>query len=329
MLMAKAINKIDRRISVAPMMACTDRHYRYFARLISKHTLLYSEMVSANAIIHGDRNKLLGFNAEEHPVALQLGGSDPQALAICAKIGEDFGYDEINLNVGCPSDRVQSGQFGACLMKMPTLVANCVAAMTRAVSIPVTVKIRIGVDDQDSYPELCKFITEVATAGCTTFIVHARKAWLSGLSPKDNRNIPPLRYEVVYQLKRDFPELEIIINGGIKCLEDIDKHLAHVDGVMIGREAYSNPWLLASFDQYLTKTGSEANIKDVILAYLPYIARELAHGAKLRALSRHLIGLFQGQPGARHWRRYLSEHAGADLRGIQVVKSALELVEPY
>lgn len=309
------------------MMACTDRHYRMLARLISQQTLLYTEMVTAPAVIHGDRDKLLGYNQEEHPIALQLGGSDPAQLAECARIAEAYGYDEINLNVGCPSDRVQSGRFGACLMKEPALVAECVASMRKSVSVPVTVKTRIGVDQQDSYEELVHFVERVRQAGCHVFIIHARKAWLKGLSPRENRNIPPLKYEVVYQLKKDFPDLEIIINGGIKTNEEIKQHLAHVDGVMIGREAYANPWLLARWDGDFFHADVECpNVFSVLGRYMPYVARQLAAGTKLRHMTRHLVGLFQGQPGARRWRRYLSEHGGDNERGVGVIERALEFV---
>ena len=309
------------------MMDCTDRHYRMLMRQISRHVLLYTEMVTTGAIIHGDRERLLGYTPAEHPLALQIGGSDPKALAECAKMAQDLGYAEVNLNVGCPSDRVQSGHFGACLMKSPQLVADGVAAMQATVQIPVTVKTRIGVDDQDSYPELQFFIDQVAKAGCQSFILHARKAWLKGLSPRENREIPPLRYDVVYQLKRDFPSLEIIINGGIKTLDEMQKHLQHVDGVMIGREAYSNPYLFAAVDQlFYGATAEPLSGKMVIAKYLPYVAEQLAKGVPLRRLTRHLVGLFQGQPGARRWRRYLSENAGQQTGGVDVIHQALALV---
>lgn len=313
-------------ISVAPMMDCTDRHYRYFARLLSRHTLLYTEMVTSGAIIHGDREKLLGYEAFEHPLAMQLGGSNPRELAEAAKISEDYGYAQINLNVGCPSDRVQAGRFGACLMKEPQLVADCISAMRAVVSLPVTVKTRIGVDAQDSYEQLVNFTELVAQAECRTFVVHARKAWLNGLSPRENREVPPLRYEVVYQLKRDFPSLEIVINGGIKTVADIHTHLRFVDGVMVGREAYANPWLLTNFDKIITgECLQPAEIKSVIAAYLPYVTKQLAAGVRLRALTRHLMGLFRGQPRGKYWRRYLSENSGSDARGVEVIREALRL----
>ncbi len=293
------------------MMDCTDRHYRRLMRLITRHALLYSEMITTGAVIHGDRERLLGFNVEEHPVALQLGGSEPKALLTSAKIVEDYGYDEVNLNVGCPSTRVQSGQFGACLMKQPELVAECFSAMRSTFSIPVTVKTRIGVDDQDSFEHLCHFISTVAEAGCETFILHARKAWLKGLSPRENREIPPLQYDAVYRLKQQFPNLDIIINGGIKTIEDIQGHLQRVDGVMIGREAYSNPYYFSTIDSLFFRDKNDSKSrKDVVLQYLPYVASQLAKGVPLRHLTRHLIGLFQGIPGAKNWRRHLSENIG-------------------
>jgi tRNA-dihydrouridine synthase A len=308
------------------MMDWTDRHDRYFLRLIAPHVLLYTEMVTSQALIYGDVPRHLSFHPAEHPIALQLGGSDPKQLAECAKLGQSYGYDEINLNVGCPSERVQSGRFGACLMLEPQLVAECVAAMQAVVSIPVTIKCRIGVDNQDSYNELANFIKVVSHAGCKTFIIHARKAWLNGLSPKENREVPPLQYESVYQLKQDYPELTIIINGGIKTLADIDNHLQKVDGVMIGREAYTNPYFLAEIEK--TYFGNENTLSrtDVIHSLLPYVSHQLANGVKLSSITRHVLGLFQNQKGARIWRRYLSEHAykvGAD---IDVLLNALASV---
>lgn len=290
-------------ISVAPMMNCTDRHERYFLRLIAPSILLYSEMITTKALIHGNVDRHLLFHAAEHPVALQLGGSDPKELAHCAKLGEDYGYDEINLNVGCPSDRVQSGMFGACLMLKPALVAECVASMINAVKIPVTVKCRIGVDEQDSYEHLCNFIRVIHQAGCNTFIIHARKAWLKGLSPKENREIPPLQYDVVKQVKKDFPELTIVINGGIKTLTEIDEHLKGVDGVMIGREAYSNPfWLAAIEKKYFTNNYSITR-EEVLEKFKPYIEEQLSHGVRLSSITRHILGLYRGEKGARIWRR--------------------------
>jgi len=301
---------------VAPMMEWTDRHCRYFHRLLTQRALLYTEMVTTGALLHGDHRHILAYCPEEHPLALQLGGSSPRDLAVCAKMAEDFGYDEVNLNVGCPSDRVQNGRFGACLMAEPGLVADCVAAMAAAVRIPVTVKTRIGIDDQDSYPELAHFIGAVAQGGCRRFIVHARKAWLSGLSPKQNRELPPLRYEVVYQLTTDFPRLTFILNGGLTALGQIEAILAKVDGVMVGREAYYNPYFLAEVDQRIF--GEKKPIlsrAEAVARLLPYLRQQLASGVRLNSVTRHLIGLFHGQYGGRAFRRYLSENAtkpGAD-----------------
>lgn len=291
-------------------MDWTDRHCRYFHRLLSKQALLYTEMVTTGALIHGDHHRFLQFNGEEHPLALQLGGCNPRELAICAKMAEDYGYDEVNLNVGCPSDRVQNGRFGACLMAEPELVAACVAAMVGVVNIPVTVKSRIGIDDKDSYPELVHFISTVAGAGCRRFIVHARKAWLSGLSPKQNREVPPLRYDVVYQLKIDFPQLEIILNGGVTSLDQAEQLLQHVDGVMVGREAYQNPYVLADVDRRLFGMVAEAPSRaEIIARLLPYINQQLSAGVRLNSVARHVLGLFHGEYGGRAFRRYLSEHA--------------------
>ncbi len=309
-------NMINRRFSVAPMLDWTDRHCRYFHRLLSKHALLYTEMVTTGALIHGDKHRFLQFNASENPVAFQLGGSNPKDLAVCAKMVEEYGYDEINLNVGCPSDRVQNGSFGACLMAEPALVAECIAAMSQVVSIPVTVKSRIGIDDKDSYEELVQFIGTIADTGCKTFIVHARKAWLKGLSPKQNREVPPLDYERVYQLKRDFPGLEIIINGGITTLEQASGMLDQVDGVMVGREAYQNPYILAGVDNLLYGDIKEkVSRQEIVQTLIPYIQEQLRLGLRLNNVSRHILGLFHGEPGARGWRRYISENvskAGAD-----------------
>ena len=315
------------RFSVAPMLDWTDRHCRYFLRLLSRHTLLYTEMVTTGAIIHG-KGDYLAYSEEEHPVALQLGGSDPQALAQCARLAAERGYDEINLNVGCPSDRVQNGRFGACLMADAALVADCVKAMRDVVSIPVTVKTRIGIDDQDSYEFLCDFVGTVAdNGGCDTFIIHARKAWLSGLSPKENREIPPLDYPRVYQLKRDFPGLTMSINGGIKSLAEAKNHLAHMDGVMVGREVYQNPGMLAAVDREIFgATTVDADPVAVVRAMYPYIERELSRGCYLGHITRHMLGLFQGIPGARQWRRYLSENAHKAGADIQVLEQALLLV---
>ncbi len=312
------------RFSIAPMLDWTDRHCRYFHRLLSEHTLLYTEMVTTGAIIHG-KGDFLQFSQQEHPVALQLGGSNPVDLAHCAKLAEERGYDEVNLNVGCPSDRVQNGKFGACLMAEPELVADCMAAMREVVNIPVTVKTRIGIDDQDSYEFLTRFIAMVSEkGGVDQFTIHARKAWLSGLSPKENREIPELDYPRTYQLKQDFPDLTIAINGGVKTIEDSLTHLEHLDGVMVGREAYQNPYLLAEVDQKIF--GSDRPIKkrrQVVQEMLPYIEQEMAAGASLGHITRHMLGLFQAMPGARQWRRYISENAHKSGAGIEVVEAAL------
>jgi tRNA-dihydrouridine synthase A len=292
------------------MLDWTDRHCRYFLRLISKHVVLYTEMVTTGAILRGNRERFLDFDPSEHPLALQLGGSEPGDLAECAQYGERWGYDEINLNVGCPSDKVQSGSFGACLMITPQLVADCVKAMRDRVTIDVTVKHRIGVDDHDSYPELCDFIGTISNAGCSTFIVHARKAWLQGLSPKENREIPPLSYETVHQLKRDFPQLEIIVNGGITSLQQTASQLQYVDGVMIGREAYHNPWILSQADHLIfDEDKTSGNRHQIVEALIPYVDKELSQGTPINRISRHILGLFQGRPGARKWRRMISEEA--------------------
>ncbi len=318
---------VDRRFCVAPMLDWTDRHCRYFHRLLSQHALLYTEMVTTGAILHGDAQRLLQFDPAEHPVALQLGGSDPAALAECARRAEQWGYDEINLNVGCPSDRVQNGMFGACLMAEPQRVADCVTAMQQAVSIPITVKHRIGIDDQDSYAFLCQFIDSVADAGCRTFIVHARKALLKGLSPKQNRDIPPLDYERVYLLKQDYPQLEIIINGGIKTLDDCQQHLQQLDGVMVGREAYQNPLLLAEVDQNLYG-GEPIDLDRMLLQLCDYCEQQLAEGAQLGWITRHVLGLYQGQPGARRFRRFISENGFRADADVDILKQALALVNP-
>ncbi len=301
---------LDRRFSVAPMMEYTDRHERYFLRLISRRALLYTEMITADAVIHGDRQRLLAFSPAEHPIALQLGGSDPDRMARAAAIGQDYGYDEININVGCPSDRVQSGRFGACLMAEPDLVAACVTAMGSATNVPITVKSRIGIDDHDSYEFLHHFIETVAAAGCRSFIIHARKAILSGLSPKQNREVPPLHYDRAYRVKADFPELEIIVNGGIDSLEQCQLHLQHVDGVMLGRAVYQAPYLLAEVDRTLfADTAAPPSREDLIRAIQPYIAEQMDRGVRLNAITRHMLGLYYGQPGARAWRRHISERS--------------------
>ncbi len=319
---------VNRTLSVAPMMDCTDRFDRYFLRLISPHALLYTEMITTGAILHGDRDRHLSFHAAEHPVAVQLGGSDPDDLARAAEIAAGYDYDEVNLNVGCPSDRVQSGRFGACLMQEPALVADCVKAMRSAVSIPVTVKSRIGVDDQDDYDDLKRFVDTVAAAGCETFIVHARKAWLSGLSPKQNREVPPLRYALVHRLKRDFPDLEIVINGGIADLDQAADQLDHVDGVMIGRAAYHDPYMLADAGRLLFgDTAPKPDRHAILERYIPFVEAELARGVPLQRMTRHIIGLFNGCRGARAWRRFLSENAFRRGAGAQVIREAAALVD--
>ena len=310
------------------MMDWTDRHCRYFLRLLSRHTRLYTEMVNTGAILRGDAGRHLRFDPSEHALALQLGGSEPQALAQSAAIGAEYGYDEINLNCGCPSDRVQEGRFGACLMAEPQRVAAAVAAMRAACSIPVTVKCRIGIDDSEDYVFLRAFVETVAAAGCEVFVIHARKAWLSGLSPKENREIPPLRYEQVYRLKQEFPQLAIAINGGIRTLDDCEQHLRHVDGVMLGREAYENPYLLAQVDQRLFgDTQAPPTRAEAAMRLRPYVERELAGGTPLGQITRHILGLYKGQPGGRAFRRHLSEHAHRKQAGWAVIEDALELTE--
>lgn len=319
--------KQSHRLSVAPMLDWTNRDFRYFLRLLSKHSLLYTEMVTTGALIHGQRERFLGHDVSEYPLALQLGGSDPDALAVCAKLGEEAGYSEINLNVGCPSDRVQSGSFGACLMAEPKLVAEGVVAMRAEVNIPVTIKTRLGIDELDSYDFLTDFIAQVAGAGCDIFILHARKAWLQGLSPKENRDIPPLNYDRVYQIKEDFPQLHIDINGGIQTLAQAQQHLTHVDGVMMGRAIYHDPYLLAEADSLLFDDDHKVLSRhDVIRAMLPYIEQRMIEGRPVKSITRHLLGLFQGQKGAKAWRRYLSEHAHLEGAGLDVIEKALELV---
>lgn len=307
-MLSAASSLPPRRVCVAPMLDWTDRHYRYFARHITQHTWLYTEMVTTGALLHGDVPRHLRFDPIESPIALQLGGSEPSDLARCAKLAADWGYDEVNLNVGCPSERVQRGAFGACLMQEPTLVADCVKAMRDAVSLPITVKHRIGIDDTEHYGFVADFVGQVAEAGCETFIVHARKAILKGLSPKENREIPPLKYETVYQLKRNFPALEIIVNGGIKTTAEMAQHLEQVDGVMLGREAYHNPYLMATFDADFFGDATPPLSRHAVLeAMLPYLTRELAEGNKMHNITRHILGLFQGQTGARRFRQVLSD----------------------
>ncbi len=315
---------IDRTFCVAPMLDWTDRHCRYFLRLISQHAVLYTEMITTGAIIHGDTEHHLRMDAFEHPVALQLGGSDPADLALACKLAAKYDYAEINLNCGCPSDRVQNGMFGAVMMKNAQITANCVAAMRDAVDLPITVKHRIGVDDYDSYEFLRDFVGTVAASGCEVFLVHARKAWLKGLSPKQNREIPELNYDRVYQLKQDFPQLEIIINGGVTTLEESRVHLQHLDGVMIGREAYTNPYLLATVDQELYgATNAIKSRRQIGEEFLQYVDTEMSNGTKLSAMTRHILGLFHGMPGARQFRRHISENAFKPSATIEVLTTAL------
>jgi tRNA-dihydrouridine synthase A len=324
----KSPKSYDFLFSVAPMMDWTDRHCRVFHRLMTKRARLYTEMLTSSAIIHGDRNRLLGFDGSEHPVALQLGGSDARDLATSSKIGEDFGYDEINLNVGCPSDRVRDGRFGACLMAEPELVAVCVAAMKRAVKIPVTVKCRIGIDDQDPEAALDGLARGVVAAGADALIVHARKAWLNGLSPRENRDIPPLDYDRVYRLRRALPDVPIIINGGIASVAEAKHHLAHVDGVMLGRAAYQEPWRLLSVDpEIFGEPAPFAAIKDVFAAMMPYIERELAKGTRLHSITRHFVGAFHAVPGARAFRRHLAENGVKPGARTEVLRDAMALVD--
>lgn len=313
-------------LSVAPMLDWTDRHCRYFYRTMSKNVVLYTEMVTTGAILFG-KGDYLGFNDEEHPIVLQLGGSDPEAMTKCAVIAEQQGYDEININVGCPSDRVQNGQFGACLMAEPVLVAECVSQMQSKVNIPVTVKSRIGIDDQDSYEFLHKFIDTVSQAGCSHFIVHARKAWLSGLSPKQNREVPPLDYQRVYNIKNDFSSLEISINGGIKTYEEVNSHLQHIDGVMIGREVYQNPYMLSQADQLVWQDKRPAISRPDVVAHMSeYIDRYVIDGGRVWHVVRHMLGLCNGLPGAKQYRRYLSENAGREHADSKVLREAFSLV---
>ena len=319
---------IDRRLSVAPMMDCTDRHFRYLVRLVTRRTLLYTEMVTSAALVHGRRDHLLDFAEEEHPIALQLGGSDPGELARCARFAAERGFDEINLNVGCPSDRVRSGRFGACLMAEPQVVAQCVEAMHAAGGLPVTVKTRIGIDDRDRYEDLVEFVEAIAAAGCRTVIIHARKAWLTGLSPKENREIPPLRYDVVYRLKEDFDALEVIVNGGITSLDEAVSHNERVDGAMMGREAYRNPFVLAEADRRVFGVGATArpNRVDVARSMLAYARCEMERGTRLHHVTRHMLGLFYATNGARRWRRHLSTEA-ARREDASVIGEALGLLE--
>ncbi len=316
------------RLSVAPMMDWTDTHCRVFHRLLAPHARLYTEMVHAQAVIHGDRDRLLGFDAVEHPVALQLGGSEPALLARAARIGQEWGYDEINLNVGCPSDRVQAGRFGACLMKEPALVADCVAAMRAAVGVQVTVKCRLGVDEQEDYGRFAAFVDTVAAAGCGEFVVHARKAWLQGLSPKENREIPPLRYDWAYRLKRERPELTVVLNGGIAAADDAQEHLRHCDGVMLGRAAYHDPYLLHELECRLWDR-SPATREVLLLRWRPYVERQLQAGVALKHMTRHVLGLFHGQPGGRLFRQALSEGAHRPGADWELIERALHAMRQH
>lgn len=327
-MMPNSLKPNARRFCVAPMMDWSDRHCRYLWRLISKHAFLYTEMVTTGALLRGDAPRFLQFNVQETPVALQLGGSDARELAQCARMAEDWGYDEVNLNCGCPSDRVQSGRFGACLMAESDLVAECFVAMQKAVSIPVTIKHRIGIDDQDEEKDLDVFVKTIAEAGCKTFIVHARKAWLQGLSPKENRDIPPLNYQRVYRLKKDYPQLEIIVNGGITTIEQSQTHLREVDGVMIGREAYNNPYLLALVDPHIygDETIVAPSRSETVKQYAEYCREEISRGSKLSNLSRHLLEMFHAQPGGKQFRRYISEGAHKENADEKVLLEALALV---
>ena len=319
--------KINRLLSVAPMMDWTDRHCRYFHRLLAPSAVLYTEMVTTGAIIHGNTDRFLAFNPEEQPVALQLGGSEPEDLAACARIAQKYGYDEINLNVGCPSDRVQRGRFGACLMLEPDLVRDCMSAMIDAVDIPVTIKTRLGVDDHYNYQYMSDFVGRVAESGCSIFIMHARKAVLAGLSPKQNREVPPLHYDWVYRLKQESPDLQVVINGGIDSVEAVKNHLGHVDGVMLGRAAYHTPWLLAECQRELFEKQTIKRREDIMESMNSYIERQVCQGVAVKHISRHLLGLFQGLPGAKAWRRYLSENAYRDDNNTALLNQALAAMQ--
>ncbi len=315
-------------VSVAPMMDWTDRHCRYFLRLLSPSAFLYTEMVTAAAVHHGDAARFLRFNDAEHPIALQLGGSNPEWMASASSKAAAYGYDEININVGCPSDKVQSGQFGACLMAQPATVADCFRAMKSETDIPITVKTRIGIDDKDSYEYLRYFVEALVVAGCRKFIVHARIAILDGLSPKENRTVPPLNYERVYRLKREFPDIEVVINGGIKATDEVDEALMHVDGAMIGRQAYHQPYFLAELEHHLNPNHALPDRYEVVERMLPYIEERLINGEPLGRVARHMLGLFAGQPGARAWRRCISENAHRQGAGIHVLINALNAMPP-
>ncbi|WP_067342937.1 tRNA dihydrouridine(20/20a) synthase DusA [Marinomonas spartinae] len=327
----KSKDTVDRRFSIAPMMDWTTSDYRVFARTLSKNTLLYTEMVTTGALLQGNNpERFLHYDECEHPIALQLGGADAEALGKCAKLAEDYGYDEVNLNVGCPSDRVQNSLIGACLMAYPDKVKDAMHAMQDSSSLPITVKHRIGLDDQEEYSVVRDFVGDVATTGVKTFIVHARNAILAGLSPKENREIPPLKYDYVYQLKKDFPDLEIIINGGIKTLEECEQHLQFVDGVMVGREAYQNPWLLSQVDSRLFGQNDRFDNRfDALMAFVPYAKQQLAKGERLMHITRHILGLFQGEPGGKQFRRYLSEKGHKADANIDVLLEAIDLVKQH
>ena len=320
------MTKLNYTFATAPMMDWTDRHCRMFHRSLTKRALLYTEMVTANAVIHGDRERLIGFNQDEHPVALQLGGSDPALMAKASEVAQEFGYGEVNINCGCPSDRVQSGFFGACLMREPKLVADCYSAMASAVDIPVTVKCRIGVDEDNARDSLFTFVDTIAEAGCTVFAVHARKAWLKGLSPKENRDVPPLDYDLVAALKAARPDLTITLNGGLATIADCQRELARFDGVMLGRAAYQTPALLGHVDSTLFGEGEPVDVFDALAAYRPYMQDQLAAGTNLHAMTRHMLGIFAGRPGARAYRRHISENATKPGAGLSVFDDAIGLV---
>lgn len=310
------------------MMGYTDRHFRYLLRLMSMHSVLYTEMVTTSALLHGDAQRLLSFHINEHPLALQLGGSEPKDMARCAQLAEQAGYDEININVGCPSDRVQTGRFGACLMAEPDLVARCVEVMRQRVELPITVKTRIGVDNLDSYQTLFRFVSSVANAGCETFIIHARKAWLKGLSPKQNREVPPLRYDRVHRLKEDFSQLEIVLNGGVHSLHEAERQLNQIDGIMLGREVYSNPYILADVDRlFFNNPAAPPSRWDVLDCYLPYVEKQCSRGVPLTHIVRHIMGLFKGLPGARTWRRMLSDGVHQPGVGVEIIEQAIRYVD--
>ncbi|ORU94060.1 MAG: tRNA dihydrouridine synthase DusA [Cycloclasticus sp. symbiont of Bathymodiolus heckerae] len=319
---------IKKQISVAPMMEWTDKHCRYFHRLLSPHALLYTEMVTTGALLHGDKERFLAYDNFEQPLVLQLGGSDPLDMAKCAQLAEQAGYQEVNINVGCPSDRVQNGRIGACLMAEPELVARCVSQMREIVEIPITVKTRIGIDESDSFDFLLNFVKTVADAGCDTLIIHARKAILSGLSPKENRTIPPLNYDRAYQLKKECPQLSIVINGGVKTVDEVQQHWQQVDGVMIGREAYHNPFFLADIEHQLFQQVLPDRV-DILNQFIPYVEKQLCSGSSLQSMTRHILGLFAGQPGGKHWRRYLSENARQKNAGPEVLLAALDEMAPF